>query len=146
MNPFRHSLRSKFLSVFVLAFLCLNVGAGACLAYCGGWFSAVSGEDEHCPLAKLSPENCPMNKSRSETDSFSKGVPVMDCCALPLNFVFAPLEKNNFVFHAPFAKRIIAGAPKFEIQRQFGLNTEFSYHSPPLDSRIERIKYGVFLI
>ncbi len=140
--------RTKFLTLFIAAFLCINLSGSACLAYCG--LAQVQMPADHCPLANMDRKNCPPSEKDDEKQlsekAFGAAENKIDCCALPLTPVFANLsQKQNF-------QSVVALLPdktappkvkEFEEKRNF---TAVHYQKPFYDHRGERIKHCVFLI
>jgi hypothetical protein len=93
----RRNAKIRFLSLFVLAFICLNAGGSVCLAYCRG-YAKVEAKADRCPLERAG-HHCnkaknsgPAGPAYIEPDSGS-----MDCCTLPITFITATLEKRHGV-------------------------------------------------
>lgn len=139
--------RSKFLAVFISAFLCLNLSGSLCLAYC----QIEKAEIEHCPLSKLKAENCPLTKGKQakelskELSDAVRGHEI-DCCTPAINYFAAPLEKHRFSFqiaNLPVQKTGFLPANAFE---KPSLQIDFSYQKPLYDHRHSRLKNCVFRI
>lgn len=143
---FRRISKSKFLAIFISAFLCLNLSGSLCLAYC----QVNTAETEHCPLAKLDADNCPMTKVLEQTGSNSlsdiaKGH-TLDCCTPAINYFAAPLEKHKLSFQiadVPEKETSFSPTAAFE---QINFQPDFSYRKPLYDYRKARLKNCVFLI
>ena len=144
----RRIVQSRFLIVFISAFLCLNLSGSFCLAYCQ--IKVAKAETEHCPLAKLDKEHCPKTKSGVQSDSTppetSIGGSAIDCCLPAINDFVAKLEKNLFPVQtavAPINNFSLAKPAGFEKVRY---TSEFSYQKPLFDYRTARLKNCVFRI
>ena len=94
---------TRLVSLFVMAFLCLNVSGVLCLTYCGQVtvaktsISDDSHLSEHCRLAKQKAEK--ENKGNLSIDANSAS-----CCSLPISMFAAPIEERNlFSVDAPVA-------------------------------------------
>ena len=135
---------TKFLSLFVVAFLCLNPGAVLCLAYCG---HNVPVSSAHCPLKKAGAD-CPHSGKTSRTTNTSffdtgsaKG------CVMPVNTIAAPLESKVGIYAhavAPINIDTITLATAALVRsRQI---PKLYYRPPPNDRRIERLRNQVFRI
>lgn len=144
-------MKSKMLAMFVLAFLCLNVGGAFCLTYCSQLILAsepAAADDshllEHCRLAKKNAEEKKRDSSRIDAGEAS-------CCMMPVSMFAAPVEKQTrladvivvdstpaadvsfYTFYAPgFVASHIKNTPV--------------YRPPPLDRRGTRILHSVFRI
>src|SRR5436190_9963143 len=87
-----HRIHTKFLSLFVVAFLCLNAGGILCLTYCT---QAVQAKADHCPLKKQGAPHCPNSeKKATPTENNSFEAVSVKCCLLPVSIFAAPLENN----------------------------------------------------
>jgi hypothetical protein len=144
---FRRIVQSKFLAIFISAFLCLNLSGSLCLAYC----QVKTAETEHCPLAKPDAESCPMSKGLQKTDStpltkIAKGH-TLDCCTPAINYFAAPLEKHQFSFQIADvpAEKTFSFSPTAAFE-QINFQSDFSYRKPLYDYRKARLKNCVFLI
>ena len=138
-------INTKLISLFVIAFLCMNAGAILCLAYCG---QAMKASAEHCPLQKTA-AHCPHSKTRQATPSSKpswEGSSVK-CCVLPVSVFAAPLQiKAGIETAAP-----VTASPEVVVAGTFAPNNsrqipKFYYRPPPNDRRIDRIRNQVFRI
>ena len=146
MSPI--SIKTKLLSIFVLAFLCLNAGGAVCLVYCVAP-ATLATATEHCPLPKASQAHCP-HANRSQTpkgDITLAESNEVSCCSLAINVLVAPIERKQ-VSHevaAVVSERPVVSTPVFAA-------SPTTYFQPldfrPLlrDRRSERVKNGVFRI
>lgn len=129
---------TKQLSLFVLLFLCLNVGGVLCLTYCG---QAVQAANEHCPLAKRS-DHCNRSKPTDGDSAESKSVEARaaTCCSMPVSFFAAPVENRVFptfaVVETSVETFISFAAPLSVKTEQLAAPV---YRPPPLDHRGERL-------
>jgi len=82
--------KTRFISLFVLAFLCFNAGGILCLTYCSR-VAAMAASGQHCPLAK---EHCGRHMPEAQTSSASVGT--AGCCSMPVSFFAAPVEKRVY--------------------------------------------------
>lgn len=119
---------TKQLSLFVLLFLCLNVGGVLCLTYCG---QAVQAANEHCPLAKRS-DHCDRAKQSADPSAESKSVEARaaTCCSMPVSFFAAPVEN-----------RVI---PTFEVV-ETSVET-FTSFAAPLTVKTEQLSTPVYML
>ncbi len=129
---------TKQISLFVLLFLCLNVGGVLCLTYCG---QAAQAANEHCPLAKQS-DHCDRAKQNAgqSTESLNVEARAANCCSMPFSFFAAPVENRVYptfeVIETTFDTFISFAAPiSVKTER---LATPF-YRPPPRDHRGERL-------
>lgn len=147
---FRGITKSKFLIVFISAFLCLNLSGSLCLAYCQAKTSAA--ETEHCPIAKAKRINCPNSTGEDVSGTVSAhhfSGDEIDCCIPPINFFAAPLEKNQTTFQTTEAAKNFAANASFSVSAIADKRRSYParFHlKPPLDRRVERVKNGVFRI
>ena len=143
---FQRIVQKKFLIVFISAFLCLNLSGSFCLAYCQ--IKDLNTKTEHCPLAKLDAENCPMSKTAGLPDAgfkVAKGISP-DCCNLAINVFAATLEKHHISFQkAETARKEISFFQPIYFERA-EYSSDFSYKKPLYDRRAERLKNRVFRI
>lgn len=137
----RHSLKIRFLALFVTIFVCLNGAGAACVAYCQT-MDAPEETADHCPLKKLSAD------CDSSRPSFSAHGGDFDCCPMTVSFFAAPVEKTSFsVKQAAAAVVIKAEVYRAEFRSYTPLLSAISYRGPPpLDRRIDRIKHCLLLI
>ena len=144
----RGTIQSRFLIVFISAFLCLNLSGSFCLAYCQ--IKVAKAEAEHCPLAKLDKENCPKTKSEVQTDSTppenSIGGSAIDCCLPAINVFAGTLEKNQFSTQTAATQSNKLSFVKPAAFENFQYTPEFSYQKPLFDYRTARLKNCVFRI
>ena len=138
-------INTKLISLFVIAFLCMNAGAILCLAYCG---QAMKASAEHCPLQKAA-AHCPHSKTRQTTPTSNPSweASSVKCCVLPVSVFAAPLEiKAGIETAAPVtaSPEVVLTATIVPIHsRQI---PKFYYRPPPNDRRIDRIRNQVFRI
>jgi len=138
-------INTKLISLFVIAFLCMNAGAILCLAYCGQFMKAKA---EHCPLQKAA-AHCPHSQTQKISPSSNPSIEgtSVSCCVLPVSVFAAPLEiKAGIETVAPVAAKpevIVAAIFASAYSRQI---PKFYYRPPPNDRRIERIRNQVFRI
>lgn len=139
------SLKTRFLALFVVAFVCLNAGGAFCVAYCQTSDGAV-GETEHCPLKRVS-EHCDKTASGSASDAVTINGDEIDCCPMTVGLVAAPVETT--VKFPTIVLTAVAATPAVPF-RPVGLlsfSSTFDYRGPPpLDRRVERIKHRLLLI
>jgi len=142
----RHSpLRTKLAVLFVLAFLCLNVGGTVCLAYCvGGTMPKAS--SGHCPHHKAA-HHPHKEDSPNQAAGFATESNPVTCTALAINFFSAPLEKKQ----SPADAVLISEQP---LVRPFSVPAVFVAQAPPpatftppkIDTRDLRVKNCVIRI
>jgi len=145
MSPI--SIKTKLLSIFVMAFLCLNAGGAVCLVYCTTPLKAA--EAEHCPLPKASQAHCPhANKSQAPKGDVTLAESnEVSCCSLAINVLVAPIERKQISHEltAVASEKLLVSTPVFAA-------SSTTYFQPldfrPLlrDRRSERIKNRVFRI
>lgn len=141
----RHSLKTRFLALFVTVFVCLNGAGAACVAYCQTMDEPRETAD-HCPLRKLS-EHCDKEGEESGPSIAVEGGET-DCCPMTVSFFAAPIEKHSYsVDQSPAA----AVVNQSIFRPAFGLakitSAESNYRGPPpLDRRVERIKNRILRI
>lgn len=141
----RHTVKTKVISLFVLAFVCLNAVGAACVAYCrvAEWPDAtatVPVSSHHCQKATGTQED-----PRRPTFGPARAVKP---CPMTVSFFGAPLEKHQ---SAPANLTLPETGRVYEIQSRLvvfrSVATAFGYRGPPLlDHRIDRIKHRVLLI
>lgn len=132
----------KILALFVLAFLCLNVGGFLCLSFCHQMMAASAMTldahlSEHCRRAKKEAEE-------KEQGSAKIGADAASCCIMPVSMFAAPVEKQS-----RFVDILVADAtpaPTVDFYKFFALSLPRLhileapvYRPPPLDRRVERI-------
>lgn len=137
--------QTKFLSLFVVAFLCLNAGGILCLTYCT---QAVQAKAGHCPLKKQGAPHCPHSeKKTSSTENYSFEAVSVRCCLLPVSIFAAPLENNAGV---TVDTAVAVNIEKIEFTPVFLVRSrqipKFYYRPPPNDVRFERVRNQVFRI
>lgn len=135
---------SKYIAIFVVAFLCLNLGGALCFTHCA--LERASAEDElaglsdHCKAIKLAEQAA--NKDNSAGD-----LEVSVCCAVPTALVAAPAEKKV----EPQKMAAVALLPQLPnvpivASARDGQTSVPVYRPPPLDRRGERLLHCVHLI
>lgn len=137
--------QTKYASLFVMAFLCLNVGGALCLTYCGHLARANSAKtddshlSDHCRRAKKEAEEKNQNSSISVDEA--------SCCMMPVSLFPAPVEKSRG-FSVVLVESV--PAPEFEFSTPAFLHISSTitpvYRPPPLDRRIERLRNCVIRI
>ena len=134
---------STFVSRFVLAFLCLNLGGALCLTYCTQGSKAASvpsaGLSSHCQKhqAKLAPN-----------DSDAASANAATCCAMPVSLIAAPIEKTGiFSFDSVVVpETFVASFETLQISTATRRSIERVYRPPPLDHSTDRVRNCVFRI
>lgn len=128
----------KLISLFVVAFLCLNAGGVLCVAYCGQARNAAAAHTR----TMLGSEHCRMHAEPQaiKDDKRTSIARAVDCCTLPVSFFAAPVEKSAVV-DGPAA--VLSAAIDFErVSTQYlAIRSEALpvYHPPPIDRRTDRI-------
>ena len=135
--------KTKLISLFVLAFVCLNAMGAACVGYCrisGMPDDSAQQSSHHCEMAlKAEPDESVPSIGK---DLASKP------CPMTVSFFGGPIEKHQ----APTAKAIVTTARAADgfpgvLFASDSLLATFSYRGPPLlDRRVERIKHRLLLI
>ena len=140
----RHSAQTKLISLFVLAFICLNAGGAVCVAYCrtsdgASPNSAVGTPVHHCEKAA---------KETGRTGPAISASRELRPCPMTVSFIAAPVEKHTLPTYkaqaaaTPPIRRFVPAIPIFT-----PAVIPISYRGPPpLDRRVERIKQRVLLI
>lgn len=139
----------KTIALFVLVFLCLNIGGVLCLTYCAQVTEASSTAandsehlSEHCRKAK---------KEAEEREQISSQKSDPSCCVLPFSLFTATVDKQSR-FSGHFLPEALATAsiefPKFRFSFQTRGNALPIpvYRPPPLDHSVDRIKNSVIRI
>ncbi len=142
----RNFTKTKFLTVLLTAFLCLNLSGSLCLVHCQ-WMD-MSEDTEHCPIAKLDKENCPNSSESSEEKSKlkTKSQNISNCCDLAINPAVAKLEKQQQITQqVAESRKATYNFQPIWFEKTIH-QTKFSYQKPLKDKRIIRLKICVFLI
>ena len=134
----------RSVSLFVVAFLCLNPAAVFCLAYCN-YHVQISAA--HCPLKKQSAD-CPHSgKTKTSQNTTSIDTGSAKGCVMPVNIIAAPLE-NRFGVAVDVA--VVADLDKIDLDPILLVRSrqlpKFYYRPPPNDRRTERVRNQVFRI
>jgi hypothetical protein len=144
-----HAKSSKFklIAIFLVAFVCLNAGGAVCVAYCQTAMETLSASQDHCPLKKKASHCDPDVVENGFPTAESAGNGQIDCCAMTVSFIAAPIEKRFFSFEpaaALVSLKVRTGFPSaFE---SAGLASPPPYRGPPLDRRADRIKHRIIRI
>ena len=129
---------TRFVSLFVVAFLCLNAGGALCLTYCSQKASANSARADESLLS----DHCRKAKKQAEKRSDNSSVTPDEaaCCMLPVGMFPAPVEKSLSY------SVVLAGTveiPNFDYSAPVILDVSSKhipvYRPPPLDRRVERL-------
>jgi hypothetical protein len=141
----RHTT-TRLLSLFVVGFLCLNVGAFFCLAHCNKNVMAASAS--HCPLKNDPSSHCHHSRPAKENpDTTSFVGDSVTCCVLPIGVFAAPLEKKAGSVTAMLVEtsveQVVFAPVSLGASRQI---PKFYYRPPPNDTRFERVRNQVFRI
>lgn len=135
----------RSLAVFVLAFLCLNVGGVLCLTYCAGISharaasTADTGLSDHCRHAK--------KEAKEKDQDLRANVRSFSCCLLPIAFFAAPLEKRTSFSAVAIEAASVMDVPFAPLVRLTSYTPPpFIYRPPPLDHSVDRILHGVIRI
>lgn len=134
---------TKLLSIFVVAFLCLNAGAFFCFAHCN---TITAAEADHCPLKKAS-SHCHRSKVTENKDDACFSGASITCCMLPVGVFAAPLEQKSGTISAVPVTPTVTSADfmptPFLASRRL---PKFYYRPPPNDARVDRVRNQVFRI
>jgi hypothetical protein len=138
--------KNKLISLFVLAFLCLNAGGVLCLTYCS---QGVKARPEHCPLRNAR-AHCPHSKTPAKTADADQASAIgsVSCCVMPIGMIApAPLEARTRV-EVPVAAAIVVKTTAVErpVLSQSRQIPGYYYRPPPNDRRGDRIRNQVFRI
>jgi len=136
---------TRFLSFFVVAFLCLNAAGVLCLTYCA---QAVQAKADHCPLKKQGAAHCPHSeKTTASTENYSFEASAVRCCLLPVSIFAAPLENKVGI---TVDTAVVVNVEKIDLARlvlvRSRLIPKFYYRPPPNDGRSDRVRNQVFRI
>lgn len=136
----------KLVSIFLIAFVCLNGVGALCVAYCQTFETEQKAATAHCQMGKA----MQIHGEASTEDllsSFAKHSESLDCCPLTFTFVSAPSVSKFEIQPISF---VLVSAPSPTASSKIsGRSLHFgtvSYRGPPLDRRVERIKLRVLLI
>jgi hypothetical protein len=142
---FRSRLPLRLTTVFVVAFICLNAGGAACVAFCQSLDSAT--QTEHSPLEKLS-KHCNKAKNRaSDSGAIVTTTGEADCCPFTISFVAAPVESNQTFPDIVAATPVPGLLPSPVLYAGHKSATRGTpYRGPPKDHRIERLKNCILRI
>lgn len=127
------------MAMFVLAFLCLNVGGVLCLTYCSQMAMAAHAKtddshlSDHCRRARQGAEEKNQNSSFNADEAA--------CCMMPIALFAAPLEKRTtfitvLVAEVPAAVEFDHSAPALVGHEELAVPV---YRPPPLDHRVDRL-------
>lgn len=143
---FRHRLTAKLTAFFITAFVCLNAGGALCLGYCqtfdisaGSELSSLEKGAEHCDKKHLADDS---------SSSIGVAPTEMDCCPVAISFFAAPAEGKNVLFDFPVGLAIVRDFsfnPAIFPSRERSISYT-QHRGPPLDQRVNRLKYGVIRI
>ncbi len=140
----RQRTHIRIAALFVVAFICLNAGGAACVAYCQTFDLATEPAD-HCPLKKSS-EHC---DRENNGPSFAElGSHDLDCCPMTVSFFAGPVEKLSFSvdFPAEIAEAVSI-RPIYQRGYLRGSIQALNYRGPPLiDRRTDRLKHCIIRI
>lgn len=135
--------KTRIISLFVLAFLCLNAGGVLCLTYCS---QMVAAKADHCPIKKQAAD-CHRKAKTDAADDLAFYASSVKCYMLPVSVFAAPLEnKVNLaadVIPAESVENIGFATAMAVRSRQI---SEFYYRPPPNDRSFERVRNQVFRI
>lgn len=139
------SITTRVLTVFVLAFICLNGFGALCVAYCQTVEASYEKAD-HCPIGN--------GLSTKAMLAAVPDVPAVtdigaddDCCPLTVTFVAAPIESKQ---QTPAPSVMMAELSYIDhvllkVERPFS-NSIPPYRGPPIDRRLDRVMHCVLLI
>jgi hypothetical protein len=138
---------SRYIAIFVVAFLCLNLGGALCLTHCA--LERISAEDEFAGLS----EHCKAIKLAEKADSAdSEGNTAADtnfsvCCSVPVALVAAPIEKRTEFEKVAAVALVpqIANIPIVPASRDAEPSIPV-YRPPPLDRRGDRLLHCVIIV
>ena len=138
----RNRIITRFVALFVVAFICLNAGGAVCVAYCQSF--DISAKTDHCPLQELS-EHCnkPRNKA-SDSNAIANTTREPDCCPFTISFIAAPVEKSSFPLQTIGALSPQEPTPSiFFVASQKRSIEHSAYRGPPMDRRVDRLKHCI---
>ena len=141
----RNRIVTRFVALFVVAFICLNAGGAVCVAYCQTFDQKV--DFGHSSLQKSSGHCDRAADQLGDSNEIANPTGDMDCCPFTTSFVAAPVEKSSLAFDA------VATSPSQNVQ----VSPVFvathprtligtAYRGPPMDRRIDRLKHCVLRI
>ena len=142
-----HSIKTKILALFVVAFVCLNAGGAVCVTYCQS-FELAADEAEHCPLKKTEDHCDKTAASEPDSDAIALGSDEFDCCPMTVSFFAGPIEKRSFEI-SPVVATLVVRTGIVRRNEIFirTFKSAFDYRGPPpLDRRVDRIKHRLLLI
>jgi hypothetical protein len=141
------SLKTKLLSLFVLAFICLNASGAVCLVYCQQ-NAAMAASSEHCPLPMDMPD-CPHAKRHAPLSDHQTAATgnTVSCSMLAVNVLAAPLERKQVVEQAAQLVTPIKVLPTLRLSG-FSSKSFVSDRFEPsrIDRRSDRLKNCIFRI
>ena len=141
----KRSIKIRLLAIFIVAFVCLNAGGGACVAYCR---TTEVVETEHCPLKKTDEHCDKTGKTEPARASLDVGTGEFDCCPMTVSFFAAPIQSNTLSFTDHAAAT--ASHPRY-LQPTFiadrSIPDPVAYRGPPpLDARVLRLQHCIIRI
>ncbi|HJS52476.1 MAG TPA: hypothetical protein VJ781_11290 [Pyrinomonadaceae bacterium] len=141
----RNRIVTRFVALFVVAFICLNAGGAVCVGYCQTFDSKVS--SDHSSRQKVSGHCDRAAEHARDSNVVAETTREMDCCPFTTSFVAAPIEKQSLSLDS------VATSPSQEAYVSFvflaGRKESVignAYRGPPMDRRIDRLKNCIIRI
>ena len=141
------SSKVKLIAIFLVTFVCLNAGGAVCVAYCQTAMETLSASQDHCPLKKKASHCDPELQNNGFSAAESVGNGQIDCCAMTVSLIAAPIEKRTSLFGSAAALVSV----KFRTDFPAALEPAWQispprYRGPPLDRRADRLKHRIIRI
>lgn len=140
-------IKIKLFSAFVIAFICLNAGGAACVAYCQSMGVSVTAGQAHCPLKKAGAD-CDRSTGAKDRNSVGQPSGELDCCPMTVSFFAAPVEKNSNPYSEPTVAAVVTPKTRHvEFRSNDSYPATANYRGPPpLDRRSLRIQHCILRI
>ena len=141
----RNRIVTRFVALFVVAFICLNAGGAVCVAYCQTF--DLKADAEHSSTQIVS-GHCDRAANHSDdSNAIAEPTDDMDCCPFTTTFVGAPVEKSSLALDATaaFPSQEPQVSPVFIVRRGRTVDRT-AYRGPPMDRRVDRLKHRIIRI
>lgn len=139
-----HSLKIRFLAVFVIAFVCLNAMGAVCVAYCRT--SSLSAHETQHELVKKVVHHC--DKMPVDPVERAIGAEQFDCCPMTVGFLGAPIEKSSFQYEPILAAFVSSTSNLPALLTPQSVSGKLTAYAgpPPRDRRPDRLKHRLLRI
>src|SRR5688572_6168404 len=127
----RNRIVTRFVALFIVAFICLNAGGAVCVAYCQTF--DLKADAEHSSNQKGAGHCDRAANHTYDSNVIDEPTGEMDCCPFTTTFVGAPVEKSSLALDAiaAFPSQEAQVSPVFVAGHKRSVS-DTAYRGPPI--------------